>query len=86
MELIYDNRYVFTPDSDSWCVFRAGPQVAVVSDSASVGKVTLAPLSTKDVEVYIPCAKEVSEAVDKNLDVVFSSNYSGYEIYDFVIR
>jgi hypothetical protein len=86
VELIYDNRYVYSPDRDSWCVFQAGPQVAVVSDSASVGKVTLAPLSTKEVAVYIPCAREVSEAVEKNLDVVFSSTYSGYETYNFVIR
>jgi len=86
VELIYDNRYVYSPDSDSWCFFQSGAQTAVVSDSASVGTVSLAPLSTKEVSVYIPCAKDVSENTDKYLIVVFTSQYGGYENLEFTIR
>jgi len=86
VELIYDNRFVYSPDTHSWCFFKAGPQTAVVSDSMSVGSVTLAPLSTMDVIVYMPCAREVFTELDKYLMIVFTSNYSGYENFDFIIR
>lgn len=86
VELIYDNRYVYSPDSNSWCFFKAGSQAAVVSDSASIGSVTLAPLTAKEITVYIPCAKEVAENPEKYLIVVFTSNYSGYENFEFIIR
>lgn len=61
-------------------------KTAVVSDISGIGSVTLAPLKTKDVFVYIPCAKEVSTELDKYLSVVFTSNYSGYENFEFIIR
>lgn len=86
VELIYDNRFVYSPDTNSWSFFKSGAQTAVVSDMASIGSVTLAPLATKDVVVYMPCAKEVSTELDKYLIVVFSSNYCGYENLEFIIR
>lgn len=86
IELIYDNRFVYSPDTNSWSFFKAGSQTAVVSDMASIGSVTLAPLTTKDVIVYMPCAKEISTELDKYLIVVFTSNYSGYENLEFIIR
>lgn len=86
VELIYDNRFVYSPDNDSWCFFKAGAQTAVVSDMAGIGSVTLQPLTTKDVTVYMPCAKEVSTELGKYLIVVFTSNYSGYENLEFIIR
>lgn len=86
VELIYDNRFVYSPDTNSWSFFMSGAQTAVVSDMASIGSVTLAPLATKDVVVYMPCAKEISTELDKYLIVVFTSNYSGYENLEFTIR
>lgn len=86
VELIYDNRFVYSPDTNSWSFFKSGAQTAVVSDMASIGSVTLAPLTTKDVIVYMPCAKEISTELDKYLIVVFTSNYSGYENLEFTIR
>lgn len=86
IELIYDNQFIYSPDTNSWCFFKAGSQTAVVSDMMSIGSVTLAPLTTKDVIVYMPCAKELSTELDKYLIVVFTSNYSGYENYEFIIR
>lgn len=86
VELIYDNRFVYSPDTNSWSFFKSGAQTAVVSDMASIGSVTLAPLATKDVVVYMPCAKEISTELDKYLIVVFTSNYSGYENLEFTIR
>lgn len=86
VELIYDNRFVYSSDSGSWCFFESGAQTAVVSDMASIGSVTLAPLTTKDVIVYMPCAKEIFTELDKYLIVVFTSNYSGYENLEFTIR
>lgn len=86
VELIYDNKFVYSSDTNSWCFFKAGSQTAVVSDTASIGAVTLAPLTTKDVIVYMPCAKEISSELEKYLIVVFTSNYSGYENLEFTIR
>lgn len=86
VELIYDNQFVYSPDTNSWSFFKSGAQTAVVSDMASIGSVTLAPLTTKDVIVYMPCAKEISTELDKYLIVVFTSNYSGYENLEFIIR
>lgn len=86
LELIYDNQYVYSADTNSWCFFKAGAQTAVVSDMMSIGSVTLAPLTTKEVIVYMPCGKEISTALENNLIVVFTSNYSGYENLEFVIR
>lgn len=86
VELIYDNRYVYSPDNGSRCVFQSGSQIAAVADMSSIGAVTLAPLSSKDVTVYIPCAREVSTQLEKYLIVVFTSNYSGYENFEFTIR
>lgn len=85
VELIYDNQFVYSPDTNSWSFFKSGAQTAVVSDMASIGSVTLAPLTTKDVIVYMPCAKEISTELDKYLIVVFTSNYSGYENLDFIL-
>lgn len=86
VELIYDNRYIFTPNSSSWCFFQAGGQVAAVSEMASVGLCTLDPLSTKDVAVYIPCSRAISEHPENYLIVLFSSTHSGFEIFEFIIR
>lgn len=86
VELIYDDRYVFSPDGDSWCFFSSGAKLAVVSAMASVGSVKQSPLTTNDVTVYIPCAKEVSTEYEKYLSVVFSVNYSGFEVLEFNIR
>lgn len=86
VELIYDNRYVYSPDNGSRSVFQSGSQIAVVGGSSSVGAVTLAPLSSKDVTVYIPCAREVSTQLDRELIVVFTSHYCGYENFEFIIR
>lgn len=86
VELIYDDHYVYSPDSGSWCVFQSGSKSALVSDMAGLGSLELAPLAEKTVQVYIPCAVEVSEETEKNLIVVFTSNYAGYENFTFTIR
>lgn len=86
VELIYDDRYVFSPDGDSWCFFLSGSKLAVVSAMAGVGSVKQSPLATNDVTVYIPCAKEVSTEQEKHLSVVFSTNYSGFEVLEFNLR
>lgn len=86
VELVYDDNFVYTTASDSHSVFQAGAQDAIVSDNFSIGKVTLAPLATADVTVYIPCARVVCDQTDKHLVVNFVSDFSGYENYEFVIR
>lgn len=86
VELIFDDRYIYSPDSDSWCFFKAGGQIAVVSNMSSVGSVSLDPLSTKDVVAYIPCSRAVATDLDKYLIVVFSSNHGGFECLEFIIR
>lgn len=86
VELVFDDQYVYSPDSGAWCFFQAGAEDALVSDMASLGAVRLAPLSSAAVTVYIPCARAVAEETEKNLSVVFSANYDGLECHEFVIR
>lgn len=86
VELIYDNTYVYSTDSESAAFFKSGSQSANVRSSSSIGKVTLSPLTTADVAVYIPCAREVSTNTDNYLIVSFLSAYSGYETFEFIIR
>ena len=85
-EMIYDGSFQYKSCSDIGCFFVAGSQAAVVYDMSSIGKVSLSPLVTMDMTIYLACARQVADNTDKILDVVFTSQYSGLETYPFAIR
>lgn len=86
MELIYDGSFTYTSASDIPSFFLAGSQSAVVYDMSSIGKVSISPLVTMDMTIFLICSKQVEENTDKILDVVFTSDYNGLETYRFAIR
>ena len=86
LELIYDGSYTYTSASDVPSFFLAGSQSAVVYDMSSIGKVSISPLVTMDMTIFLICSKQVEENTDKILDVVFTSDYKGIETYRFAVR
>ena len=86
LDLIYDGSFTYTSASDVPSFFLAGSQSAVVYDMSSIGKVSISPLVTIDVTIFLICSKQVAENTDKILDVVFTSDYNGPETYRFAIR
>lgn len=86
LELIYDGSFTYTSASDIPSFFLAGSQSAVVYDMSSIGKVSISPLVTMDMTIFLICSKQVEENTDKILDVVFTSDYNGLETYRFAIR
>lgn len=87
VELNYNNGFVYSTDSEKYCFFVSGGNYMFLSKNASMGKtISVTPLATIDVTLYIPCAKAVSEEADKPLVVTFISTYAGRESFDFLIR
>ena len=86
LELIYDGSFTYTSASDIPSFFLAGSQSAVVYDMSSIGKVSISPLVTMDMTIFLICSKQLEENTDKILDVVFTSDYNGIETYRFAIR
>ena len=85
-ELIYDGTFKYRSNSENGTFFVSGSQSAVVYDMSSIGSVTISPLVTLDVTLYISCARQVAVNTDKILDVVFTTQYNGPETYRFAVR
>ena len=85
-ELIYDGSFKYRSNGDNGTFFVSGSQSAVVYDMSSIGSVTISPLVTMDVSIYISCARQVAVNTDKILDVVFTTQYTGPETYRFAVR
>jgi len=85
-ELIYDGTFKYRSNGDNGTFFLSGSQSAVVYDMSSIGSVTISPLVTMDVTIYISCARQVAVNTDRILDVVFTTQYDGPETYRFAVR
>ena len=86
VEMNYNSGYLYHTDSNDYCIYESNGKAAFIKHSFSLGELTLAPLTTKDVRLLIPCAEEVSTETDKPLVVTFLSTYSGREAFSFRIR
>lgn len=87
VELNYNDGFIYSTDSETYCFFLSGNQYMFLKKNASVGQtITAQPLVTIDVTLYLPCAKAVSTELDDPLVVTFLSTYAGRESFDFVIR
>lgn len=87
VQLIYNNGYRYSTGSDLYAVFVCGANQKLQQDRSSTGfEISVAPLATQDVTVYIPCAAEAAENTQNPLSVKFISKYAGNESFDFIIR
>lgn len=84
VQMTYNNSYHYSTNTDLYAVFESGSNLKMVRKNGSSGHdIAVSPLTTVDVAVYIPCAKQIVENPDKPLKVTFSSKYSGNESYEF---
>lgn len=84
VQLTYDNGYQYSTNADVYSVFESGSNLKMVRRNGSSGHdIAVSPLTTADVAVYIPCAKQIVENPSKPLKVTFISKYSGNESYEF---
>jgi hypothetical protein len=84
IQLNYDNGFLYSTDSDVYSVFESGANMKMLRSSSSSGQdISVSPLASADVTVYIPCAKQVAQNTDKSLVATFISKYSGNESFDF---
>lgn len=87
VQIKYNNNYRYASNTDVYSVFESGANLKMVRSNGSSGHdISVSPLTTADVAVYIPCAKQVADNPDKPLTVTFVSKYSGNENYEFSIR
>jgi len=88
IELNYDNGFVYSTDSEADCLIASGSDIYVMHKMSGSGssKISVAPLSSKEVTVYFVCPAQLMTSVDKSLKVSFSSRYDGWETFTFVFR
>lgn len=84
VQLNYNNGYIYSTNTDVYAVYESGSNYKLIRKSASSGRdIAVSPLTSLDVVVYIPCARQVAENPDKPLIVSFISKYSGSESLEF---
>lgn len=87
VQVNYNNGYRYSTDADVYSVYESGANYKMLRKNGSSGNdISVSPLTTAEVTVYIPCAKQVAQDQDKPLTVTFVSRYSGNENYEFKIR
>jgi len=84
VQLNYDNGYLYSTNTDVYSVYESGANMKMLRSNGSSGSdISVSPLVTADVTVYIPCARQVAENTDKSLTVSFISKYAGSESLEF---
>lgn len=84
VQLIYGNGYRYASNSDVWSVFESGATLKRVRQRSTSGNdISVSPLASADVTVYIPCARKVAEDTASPLTATFIAKYSGNESFEF---
>jgi hypothetical protein len=84
VQLIYGNGYRYASNSDVWSVFESGATLKRVRQRTTGGNdISVSPLASADVTVYIPCARKVAEDTAGPLTATFIAKYSGNESFEF---
>ena len=84
VQLTYGNGYKYSTNTDVWALFESGANIKRVRKSSTGGNdISVSPLASADVTVYIPCARKVSEDNESPLSVTFIAKYSGNESLEF---
>ena len=80
VQLTYGNGYKYSSNTDVWTLFESGANIKRVRQRSTSGNdISVSPLASADVTVYIPCARKVSEDSESPLSVTFIAKYSGNE-------
>ena len=86
VQLIYGNGYQYSTNTDVYAVFESGANIKRVRSNSTSGKdISVSPLASADVTVYIPCARKVAEDYASPLSVTFVAKYSGHESLTFAV-
>lgn len=84
VQLTYGNGYKYSTNTDVWALFESGANIKRVRRNSTGGNdISVSPLASADVTVYIPCAKKVAEDAEGSLSVTFIAKYSGNESLEF---
>lgn len=92
IELNYDDGYIFSTDSSKVSVMKSGSKSSSmfhISETRTKrlgDEITLPPLSSLDVELFLRCAKVVSTQKDKSLVVSFMTSEAGYSKLEVNVR
>lgn len=85
VQLTYGNGYKYSTNTDVWALFESGANIKLVQQRSTRGNdISVSPLASADVTVYIPCARKVSEDNESALSVTFIAKYSGNESLVFI--
>lgn len=84
VQLKFNNKYNYNTNSDVYAVFESDGNCKAVRRSSTNGfDISVSPLASSDVTLYLPCARAVQENPDKPLTVTFLAKYSGSESFAF---
>ena len=80
VQLTYANKYRYATNTDVYSIFESGENIKLLNNRSSGGwDISVSPLASADVTLYIPCARKVSEDTVGALTVTFTAKYSGHE-------
>lgn len=84
VQLTYGSGYQYSTNTDVYAVFESGANIKRVRRNSSGGNdISISPLVSAEVTVYIPCARKVYEDYAGALSVTFVAKYSGTESFTF---
>ncbi|MBQ9687507.1 MAG: hypothetical protein IJV41_13330 [Oscillospiraceae bacterium] len=91
VELNYDDGFIYSTQSNAVHFVQSGKDLAVINhnggSSTRIGEeISLSPLVSTEVTVYLSCAKVVSTQIDKSLVVTFRTTQTGNKQIDVMIR
>lgn len=89
VQLDYNDSESYSTAGQTYCHMVSGNGYGTVrkgNSTASAKGMTIAPQASKEVFIYIPCAKTVEENPEKSLTVTFACKYSGSESITFAFE
>ena len=80
VQLTYGSGYQYSTNTDVYALFESGANIKRVRRNGTGGNdISVSPLASAEVTVYIPCARKVAEDYEGALSVTFIAKYSGNE-------
>ena len=87
IELNFDDGFAYRTDDKRVCIYSAGKNVSAQSNTRRIGDaITIGPLVTKDITLYLMCSRLVETMVDKSLVVSFIPSYAIGQRVDVKVR
>lgn len=86
VQLTYNNKYRYATNAALYSVYESGDSIKLLRDNSSTGwDISVSPLASADVTLYIPCARQAAEDSAGELTVTFTAKYSGHENLIFTV-